>query len=208
MTLSNTLDSIVAMTSITSTTGAWPTPHLTPGKAGAADSDANLTSAGKAPRASTVVHLSGGRGTAASATYGPPARVTFDYFSFGEQGPHGSPAGSTRLEYNAYRPDGLAIDAGTTPYTVKATGERLTAEVARKYEALLHEVSRGRIDIFNQGKAEGLPSSEILARLQAYDRGQPESYRALVGHSSFSDPAQRYTLPTHAEVMGGPVQSE
>jgi hypothetical protein len=197
------------MTSITATAtpSAWPLPSVTRGKGGPGAAQAPLHAAKPAPPDSTVVKLGGTRSPAAD-TYAPPATATLDFFSFGDQGPHGHPVGPTRLEYNAYRPDGLAIDATTTPYTVKSTGERLTPDVARKYEALLNDTSRGRIEIFRQGQAQGLSNGEILAQLQAYDRSQPASYRALIGNSAFSDPAQRYTMPTHDEVMGGPVQTE
>lgn len=196
------------MSSITSTTGTWPIPTVVRNQTGAASADAVPRATRQTPPESTVVNLGSTRGTAGADVYASPARATFDYFSFGEQGPFGSAVGPTRLEYNAYRPDGLAIDATTMPYTVKATGERLTPDVARKYETLLNDTSRGRIDVFRQGQADGLSNGEILARLQAYDRSLPDSYRALIGHSSFSDPAQRYKLPTHDEVMGGPAQSE
>ena len=80
--------------------------------------------------------------------------------------------------------------------------------MAKKYQTILLEVTKDRIDIFQDGKSQGLSSNEILKKLEAFDRNLPDSYRALVGSSSFSDPASRYTVPTHDEVMGGPVQTE
>lgn len=160
----------------------------------------------RAAGADAVVTLSGGAATRPSDTYTMPT-ATLDYFAFGDENALGSPSGPTRLEYNVYRPDGLAIDGLTRPYTVAATGEPLTGATADKYRSLLLDVAQGRIDLYRRGRQDGLSNGEILERLQAYDRALPASYRALVGHSSFSDPDTRYRQATHDEVMGGPVQT-
>lgn len=136
-----------------------------------------------------------------------PAVMQINYYSFGDQTSLGSPSGPTRLEYNVYRPDGVAIDSGTQPFTVKSTGEKLTDAVAQKIQAMLLDVTKHRIAIYEAGEKDGLSSSEIIARLQAYDRSLPASYHALVGDSTMTNPITRYGEATHDEAMGGPPQT-
>jgi hypothetical protein len=134
--------------------------------------------------------------------------MTLNYFSLGDEGPLGGPAGLTRLEYNVYRPDGIAIDGRTSPYTITSTGEPLTDAVGKKYQVMLHEVTKHRIDIYLAGKSDGLSNKQIIAQLQAYDRSLPDSYHALVGSSDWTDPSKRYAQATRDEALGGPVQTE
>ncbi len=160
---------------------------------------------------SAVVNLSGSTGSNTSATYGAPSsqgggRVTFDNMGFGDTPSFGSASGPSRLEYNAYRPDGLNIDGTQTPPVIRSTGESLTASVAAKYDAMLEDVAKQRVSLYKSGLAAGQSMEDIRASLQAFDAGLPDSYKALVGSSSLVDPSQRYMQPTHDEVMGGPPQ--
>lgn len=167
---------------------------------------------GSAAAAGYEVSLSSATASRASDVYGPPkagpARMTFNYWSSGDTTPYGSASGPSRLEYNVYRPDGFVIDGSTSPYTVTATGEPLTEEVIRRLDALVHGVTKQRIDIYKAGKDAGLSIPEIREKLMAFDRALPESYRQLVGTSFMTDPASRYLNPTYDEVMGGPKQLE
>lgn len=129
--------------------------------------------------------------------------VGLDYFSFGDAAAMGLPKGASRLEYNVYRPDGLAIDGRSYPFVVKSTGEKLSGAVAEKYQKMLLDITRQRIDIYKEGKAKGLSDDQLLSSLQAFDNSLPESYRTLVGTSDMVAPATRYNMPTHEEVMQG-----
>lgn len=106
-----------------------------------------------------------------------------------------------------YRPVGLVVDSTTNPYTVKATGEKLTPDAAQKYESILLDVTRQRIAIYQNARSQGLGDTEILAALQAFDETLPASYRALVGPCDMTDPSTRYSLATPDELRGGPVQT-
>lgn len=127
--------------------------------------------------------------------------ASLDYFSFGDGEAMGLPKGVSRLEYNVYRPDGLDIDGRSYPFVVKSTGEKLSGSVADKYQKMLLEVTRQRIDIYNEGKAKGLSDNQLLSNLQAFDNSLPDSYRNLVGKSDMVAPSTRYNMPTHDEVM-------
>lgn len=129
--------------------------------------------------------------------------VALDYFSFGDAAAMGLPKGASRLEYNVYRPDGLAIDGRSYPFVVKSTGEKLSGAVADKYQKMLQDITRQRIDIYKDGKAKGLSDDQLLSSLQAFDNSLPDSYRALVGTSDMVAPATRYNMPTYEEVMRG-----
>lgn len=157
------------------------------------------------PESSTVVTLSGNSGAKSGHVYGPMVKP--DFFSFGDTSSLGSPSGPTRLEYNVYRPDGLAV-AWTEPLTITATGEKMTEDVAKKYQDMLLDVTKDRIKIYQEGKSQGLSNTQIREKLQAFDEGLPDSYKALVGRSGMSDPATRYMLATRDESLGGPVQTE
>lgn len=127
--------------------------------------------------------------------------ATLDYFSFGDGEAMGLPKGASRLEYNVYRPDGLDIDGRSYPFVVKSTGEKLSGSVADKYQKMLLEVTRQRVEIYKEGKATGLSDEQILSNLQAFDKSLPDSYRTLVGKSDMVAPSTRYDMPTHYEVM-------
>lgn len=129
--------------------------------------------------------------------------VALDYFSFGDAAAMGLPKGASRLEYNVYRPDGLAIDGRSYPFVVKSTGEKLSGAVADKYQKMLLDITRQRIDIYKEGKAKGLSDEHLLSSLQAFDNSLPDSYRAVVGESDMVAPATRYNMPTYEEVMRG-----
>ncbi|MCX2863558.1 hypothetical protein OOZ63_17135 [Paucibacter sp. PLA-PC-4] len=134
--------------------------------------------------------------------------MAFNYWSSGETTSVGIASGPTRLEYNVYRPDGIAIDGATHPYTVSSTGEPLTDDLKRKLDAIVQGVTRQRIEIYKAGKDAGLSVSEIRESLISFDKSLSQSYRALVGTSYMTDPSTRYVNPTHTELMGGPRQSE
>ena len=177
-------------------------------QAGASASQKSSTDPG------VVVNISGNAApepstgyTSSGASTASMPRVMVDYFSFGDKSSLGSAQGPTRLEYNVYRPDGFEIDATHDPFLVQATGEAMTPEVAEKYRDILLDVTSGRIEIYKSGKAEGLSSEAIRAKLQDYDRNLPASYKTLVGTSDMVDPATRYMNATWDETMGGPVQS-
>lgn len=127
--------------------------------------------------------------------------AALDYFSFGDGEAMGLPEGVSRLEYNVYRPDGLDIDGRSYPFVVKSTGEKLSGSVAEKYQKMLLEVTRQRVEIYKEGKATGLSDEQILSNLQAFDKSLPDSYRTLVGKSDMVAPSTRYNMPTHDEVM-------
>lgn len=127
--------------------------------------------------------------------------ATLDYFSFGDGEAMGLPKGASRLEYNVYRPDGLDIDGRSYPFVVKSTGEKLSGSVADKYQKMLLEVTRQRVEIYKEGKATGLSDEQILSNLQAFDKSLPDSYRTLVGKSDMVAPSTRYNMPTHDEVI-------
>lgn len=158
------------------------------------------------------VSLSSATASKASDVYKPPKAspggMTFNYWSSGETTRFGSATGPTRLEYNVYRPDGFSIDGSTSPYTVTATGEPLTDDVIRRLDALVHGVTKQRIEIYRAGKDAGLSVPEIRERLVAFDCTLPDSYRNMVGSWYATDPQSRYLNPTHDEVMGGPRQLE
>lgn len=162
--------------------------------------------------AGVTVTLAGQVSPQPASTYANPGKampvVGIDYFSFGDQTALGSASGPTRLEYNVYRPDGIAIDSSTRPFTITATGEKLDDATARKYQALLEDVTKQRIAIYQSGQEKGMSNAQILAELQSFDNNLPASYQALVGHSSMSDPRTRYNQVTHGELMGGPAQTE
>lgn len=127
--------------------------------------------------------------------------MSLNYFSFGDETSLGSPSGDTRLEYNAYRPDGMEIDGSGVPFIIKSTGEKLTGATQEKYRTLLLNATKDRIGIYKDGKSRNLSDDQILENLQTYDRNLPDSYRALVGNSDMVDPLTRYNMPTHDEVM-------
>lgn len=127
--------------------------------------------------------------------------AALDYFSFGDGEAMGLPKGVSRLEYNVYRPDGLDIDGRSYPFVVKSTGEKLSGSVADKYQKMLLDVTRQRIEIYKEGKANGLSDDQLLSSLQAFDISLPDSYRTLVGKSDMVAPSTRYNMPTHDEVM-------
>ncbi|MBS1161753.1 MAG: hypothetical protein H6R15_4172 [Proteobacteria bacterium] len=135
------------------------------------------------------------------AASGGMPMAALDYFSFGEGEAMGLPKGVSRLEYNVYRPDGLDIDGRSYPFVVKSTGEKLSGSVADKYQKMLLEITRQRIDIYNEGKAKGLSDDQLLSSLQAFDNSLPDSYRTLVGKSDMVAPSTRYNMPTYDEVM-------
>lgn len=127
--------------------------------------------------------------------------AALDYFSFGDGAAMGLPKDVSRLEYNVYRPDGLDIDGRSYPFVVKSTGEKLSGSVADKYQKMLMDVTRQRIEIFQEGKAKGLSDEQLLSSLQAFDNSLPDSYRTLVGKSDMVAPSTRYNMPTYHEVM-------
>lgn len=137
------------------------------------------------------------------AVNGGMPMAALDYFSFGDGEAMGLPKGVSRLEYNVYRPDGLAIDGRSYPFVVKSTGEKLSGAVAEKYQKMLLEVTRQRVEIYKEGKTKGLSDDQLLSTLQAFDNSLPDSYRTLVGASDMVAPATRYNMPTYEEVMQG-----
>ena len=183
-----------------------PSSSPSTGVAGGAKDSAGAT-------ASYEVSLSGGAARKAPDVYEPPkngvgGNMSFNYWSSGETTSLGTASGPTRLEYNVYRPDGIAIDGSTIPYKVSSTGEPLTPEVKSKLDAILLDVTKQRIAIYRAGKDAGLSVSDIRDKLIAFDKALPQPYKALVGTSYMTDPATRYVNPTHDEVMGGARQSE
>lgn len=165
-------------------------------------SSAQKSSADKtSPPASGETALNNAEQNSNSTSNARMPMAALDYFSFGDGEALGLPAGVSRLEYNVYRPDGLDIDGRSYPFVVKSTGEKLSGSVAEKYQKMLLEVTRQRVEIYKEGKATGLSDEQILSNLQAFDKSLPDSYRTLVGKSDMVAPSTRYNMPTHDEVM-------
>jgi hypothetical protein len=134
---------------------------------------------------------------APSRTAGPapgqpmPVR-TIDVVGWGF--PQLPPANADDLEFNAYRPDGVVVNGASTPFSLAATGQALTGNVAAQIKQQVDQVALGRVRIYNEQKASGKTNAEIKQALQDYDAALPDSYKQLVGWGSKFDQAARYDL--------------
>ncbi len=103
------------------------------------------------------------------------------------------PADADDLEFNAYRPDGVAIMSDNImPYHLAATGETLNDAVRQRVRQQLDQVTRQRISLYNDQKASGKSNVEILQALLQFDAQLPDDYKQLTGLGSKIDEAARY----------------
>lgn len=107
--------------------------------------------------------------------------------------PEMPPADADDLEYNAYRPDGVAVmPEGTIPFHLAATGETLTDTVRQRVRQQLDQVTRQRISLYNEQKSSGKSNAEIRQALQEFDAQLPDDYKQLTGLGTKINDAVRY----------------
>ena len=166
-----------------------------------AAASADAAGSGRRSEEDKVSLSAAGLAKSAAADDGTKVRMV-DYFV----GPSAKqpPAGAGPVEQMAYRRDGISIDITSKPAHYKDNGEEVTWENWLAREQEIDKRVDGRIEVYNQAKADGLSDDEIVKRIKAYDQSLP----AGASHQDFVD-KNPLPLPSMAQILAlGSVEQQ
>ena len=111
----------------------------------------------------------------------PNGMPAMQFNSFGGPPHMLPPQGAGTVEEFAYRRSAIGVDTTVFPHQFGETGKALnyTDWVAQEKE--IDKIVEGRVDLYNQSKAEGLSDEQILDRLNQYNDKLPEKYKLAIG---------------------------
>ena len=124
----------------------------------------------------------------------PNGMPTMQFNAFGGPPHMLPPEGAGAVEEFAYRRSAIGVDTTVFPHEFSETGKALNYSDWLVQEKEIDKIVEGRVNLYNQSKAEGLSDEQILNRLNQYNDKLPEKYKIAIGEPYDKDYRVPYSV--------------